>query len=59
MAGKINKTGYTIINGMKLPAAAASYKIDYVLLKKLLKYRSDLDNPQDDLEKQKCLSFLI
>lgn len=37
MAGKINKTGYTIINGMKLPAAAASYKIDYVLLKKLLK----------------------
>ena len=39
MAGKINKTGYTIINGMKLPAAAASYKIDYVLLKKLLKYK--------------------
>ena len=37
MAGKISKTGYTIIDGVKLPSAAASNKVDYLFLKSLLK----------------------
>ena len=37
MAGKISNTGYTIIDGVKLPSAAASNKVDYLFLKSLLK----------------------